>query len=145
VTRGSIAGQIKALSMIVAIEGLIPDRRLSPSAKQPAAPPIDVDIYEPEWLRERQRQAACEESGAVAEAPPVPDPEPAPNPDTDVPPLPVESNFDRNQPSLADALIPQALSRVPLATGNGFLDLLGANSSPRLPFSIKKGLFGRRR
>ena len=29
-TRGSIAGQIKALAMIVAIEGLIPDRRLSP-------------------------------------------------------------------------------------------------------------------
>ncbi len=29
-TRGIIAGQIKALSMIVAIEGLIPDRRLSP-------------------------------------------------------------------------------------------------------------------
>src|SRR3984885_7020365 len=32
VTRGIIAGQIKALSMIVAIEGLVPDRRLSPSA-----------------------------------------------------------------------------------------------------------------
>jgi hypothetical protein len=31
VTRGIIAGQIRALSMIVAIEGLIPDRRLSPS------------------------------------------------------------------------------------------------------------------
>ena len=40
VTRGSIAGQIKALSMIVAIEGLIPDRRLSPSGTQPAAPPV---------------------------------------------------------------------------------------------------------
>ena len=40
VTRGIIAGQIKALSMIVAIEGLIPDRRLSPSRTQPAAPPV---------------------------------------------------------------------------------------------------------
>src|ERR1700726_1900915 len=38
VTRGAINGQIKALSMIVAIEGLIPDRRVSPSATQPAAP-----------------------------------------------------------------------------------------------------------
>jgi hypothetical protein len=37
VTRGAITGQIKALSMIVAIEGLIPDRRVSPSAAQPAA------------------------------------------------------------------------------------------------------------
>jgi hypothetical protein len=47
VTRGIIAGQIKALSMIVAIEGLIPsrtmnDRRLSSSAgTQPAAPPVE--------------------------------------------------------------------------------------------------------
>jgi hypothetical protein len=40
VTRGAITGQIKALSMIVAIEGLIPDRRVSPSAAQPAAPRI---------------------------------------------------------------------------------------------------------
>jgi hypothetical protein len=36
-TRGSIAGQIKALSMISAIEGFIPGRRLSPSATQPIA------------------------------------------------------------------------------------------------------------
>jgi hypothetical protein len=35
VTRGIIAGQIRALSMIVAIEGLIPDRRRSPSGRQP--------------------------------------------------------------------------------------------------------------
>jgi hypothetical protein len=40
VTRGAITGQIKALSMIIAIEGLIPDRRVSPSAAQPAAPRI---------------------------------------------------------------------------------------------------------
>jgi hypothetical protein len=43
VTRGAITGQIKALSMIIAIEGLIPDRRVSPSATQPAA-----RILEPE-------------------------------------------------------------------------------------------------
>jgi hypothetical protein len=43
VTRGAITGQIKALSMIIAIEGLIPDRRVSPSAAQPAA-----RILEPE-------------------------------------------------------------------------------------------------
>src|SRR6202522_4827608 len=44
-TRGSIAGQIKALAMIVAIEGLIPDRRSSPSGTHPAAPPIKAQIY----------------------------------------------------------------------------------------------------
>jgi hypothetical protein len=43
VTRGAITGQIKALSMIVAIEGMIPDRRVSQSATQPAA-----RILEPE-------------------------------------------------------------------------------------------------
>jgi len=59
-TRGSIAGQMKALAMIAAIEGLIPDRRLS-SAKQPAAPPIEADIYKAEWLRKQQHQAAGEE------------------------------------------------------------------------------------
>jgi hypothetical protein len=39
-TRGAITGQIKALSMIIAIEGLIPDRRVSPSATQSASPRI---------------------------------------------------------------------------------------------------------
>jgi hypothetical protein len=36
-TRGSIAGQVKAMAMIVAIEGLIPDRRNAQT--QPAPPP----------------------------------------------------------------------------------------------------------
>src|SRR5580698_1236372 len=53
-TRGTIAGQIKALSMIVAIEGLIPDRRFSPPAAQPAAPPVEPDIYASKWRREQQ-------------------------------------------------------------------------------------------
>src|SRR5271155_3432609 len=49
VTRGIIAGQIKALSMIVAIEGLIPDRRLSPSVTQPTAPPVEPPFYKAQW------------------------------------------------------------------------------------------------
>src|SRR5882672_1385801 len=66
-TRGTIAGQIKALSMIVAIEGLIPsgkmnDRRLS-SATQPAAQPVKADIDPAAWFREQQHQAADEEPG----------------------------------------------------------------------------------
>ena len=43
-TRGTIAGQIKALSMIVAIEGLIPGRP-SPSETKPTAPPVKAEIY----------------------------------------------------------------------------------------------------
>jgi hypothetical protein len=41
VTRGIIAGQIRALSMIVAIEGLIPDRHFRPTVTQPTAPPVE--------------------------------------------------------------------------------------------------------
>jgi hypothetical protein len=61
VTRGIIAGQIRALTMIVAIEGLIPDRRSSSSPAQPVAPPVKPDIYAAEWLRKQQNQAADEE------------------------------------------------------------------------------------
>ena len=152
VTRGTIAGQIRALSMIVAIEGLIPDRRLFPFGTQPAAPPVQAQIYEAEWLRKQQNQAAAEEPGdavAAAEAPPaapqVPDPEPAPNPATAAPPPPPEQNFDRSQPSLPDPLIPQALNRVPAATDSGFDAFLDTTSSPRQPFSVRKSPFARRR
>jgi hypothetical protein len=37
-TRGSITGQVKALSMIIAIEGLIPDPRARSSQKMSASP-----------------------------------------------------------------------------------------------------------
>ena len=110
VTRGIIAGQIKALAMIIAIEGLIPsrtmnDRRLSPSQTQPAAPLVKAQIYTSEWRRQQQHQAAGEEPGdavAAAEAQPaapqVPEPKPVPNPAA--PPPPPDRNFDRNQPAL---------------------------------------------
>jgi hypothetical protein len=130
VTRGIIAGQIKALSMIVAIEGLIPDRRLSSSGTKPSDPPVEVDIYQPPWLRERQRQAAGEEPGdAVAAA----DPSLAPEPANDAPP---EPNSDP---------IPPPMNRVPLAEDRGFQALLDPASPSRQPFSINRGPFRRRR
>jgi hypothetical protein len=156
VTRGSIAGQIKALTMIVAIEGLIPDRRLSPSA-QPAAPPVKPQIYEAAWLR-KQQQAAGEESGdpvAAAQAQPgasqvahpdpapEPAPTPAPKPAPDAPPPPPDRNLDRDS-SLTDSLIQQRL-RVPGTTDSVLAALLDSASSPRQPFSIKKNPFARRR
>src|SRR5271156_351756 len=39
-TRNSMSSQVKALSMIVAIEGLIPDRRAVSAQNQPAPPPV---------------------------------------------------------------------------------------------------------
>ena len=52
-TRNSMSAQIKALSMIVAIEGLIPDRRAVSSEKNSAPPPTG-QIYAAAWLRKQQ-------------------------------------------------------------------------------------------
>jgi hypothetical protein len=49
-TRNSITGQVKALTMIVAIQGLIPGRR-TVSAQSESAPP---QIVTAAWLREQQ-------------------------------------------------------------------------------------------
>jgi hypothetical protein len=151
-TRGIIAGQIKALSMIVAIEGLIPDRR-SPLAAQPAAPPVKADIYTAEWLREQQHQPGGEDPGdpvaatkTEPAAPQVPDPEPtaepAPKTANDSSPF----NLDRNQTSPLNPFIkPQGLNRVPEATGIAFDAILDRANPIRLSFSPNGRFSGRRR
>ena len=152
-TRGIIAGQIKALSMIVAIEGLIPDRRLSPPAAQPAAPPVKADFYTSEWRRKQQHQAAGEEPTdpvAVAEtqstAPHVPEPEPTPEPAPKLPNETSSPNLDRNQPSIANPFInPEKLNRVPDATDYVFDTVLDKANSIRLSFSPDRRFSGRRR
>ncbi len=65
-TRNSASAQIKALSMIIAIEGLISDRRAGSSERKPAPPPAA-------WLREQQGKTG---PGPVGEedVPGVPDP-----------------------------------------------------------------------
>ena len=159
-TRGTIAGQIKALSMIVAIEGLIPsrtmnDRRLSPPATQPAAPPVDPDIYTPEWLR-KQQHASEDPGDPVAAtktqpaAPQVPHPEPAPEPKAEPAPKTANdsssSNLDRNQTSPLNPFIkPEALNRVPAATGFAFDAVLDRANPIRLSFSPNGRFSGRRR
>ena len=45
ITRGSITGQVKAVFMIIAIEGLITDRRAASARNKPAPPPVDAQIY----------------------------------------------------------------------------------------------------
>jgi len=157
-TRGSIAGQMKALALIAAIEGLIPDRRFSSSVTKPVASPVEPDIYKSAWLRKQQEQAAGEKPGdpmAAAETQPAapqpaparrgaPSPEPALSPDPQPAPAATPSPSDlesaRNQPSFVESLVSQAVNWVPQATGRGFDALLDS----RQPFSIKKGRFGRR-
>ncbi len=137
--------------MIVAIEGLIPDRRLSPSGTQPAASPVNAQIYSSQWRRQ-QPQAAGEEPGdpVVATepeppAPQVPEPEPPPPLDPNIE-RNIERSIERNHPSLASPLItPEGLNRVPAAASGGFDAALHTTSSLRLPFSPKRGPFARRR
>jgi hypothetical protein len=149
-TRGSIAGQIKALSMIVAIEGLIPDRRLSPSGKQPAAPPVKADIYTAEWLRKQQHQSADEEPGdPVAAAENQPDAPQVSEPPSERTPTPANQpspNLDRKEPSVANPFInPVRTNWVPDATGLVFDAVLNPPKSLRLSLSPDKRFSGRRR
>jgi len=56
-TRNSMSAQIKALSMIVAIEGLIPNRhddRRAPAAQKKSTPPPVHPPIDTAWLREQQ-------------------------------------------------------------------------------------------
>jgi hypothetical protein len=140
VTRGIIAGQIRALSMIVAIEGLIPTRRVSPAVTQPTAPPVEAPFYKSQWLRQQQDQAADKDPGdtvAPNEAQPgahqVPEPQPPPPP-------------EQHHPSPANPFtIPDGRMRVPDAIGAIFDSASETTMSRRLPFSLKKGPRGHRR
>jgi hypothetical protein len=153
VTRGITAGQIRALSMIVAIEGLIPDRRLSPSGTQSAAPPVEADIYSSKWRREQQHQPMGEEptdpiaaTKTQPPAPQVPEPEPIPEPATKLANDTSSPNLDRNQPSVANPFInPERLNRVPAATDRVFDAVLDKANSIRLSFSPDRRFSGRRR
>jgi hypothetical protein len=156
-TRGTIAGQIKALTMIVAIEGLIPDRRLSPPATHPAAPPVEPDTYTAEWLRKRQHQPAGNEPGdpvaptnTQPTAPQGAHPEHAPEPTTEPAPKTANGssfpNLDWNKTSPLNPFIkPEALNRVPAATGMTYDAVLDRANPIRLSFSPNGRFSGRRR
>jgi hypothetical protein len=152
-TRGIIAGQIKALSMIVAIEGLIPDRRFSTPAAQPAAPPVEAQIYTAEWLREQQHQSGGEDPGdpvaaakTVPATPQVPDPEPPAEPAPKTANDSSSSNLNRSQTSFLNPFIkPEALNRVPAATGLIYDAVLDLANPIRLSVSPNRRFSGRRR
>jgi hypothetical protein len=117
VTRGIIAGQIKALTMIVAIEGLIPDRRSNPSVTQPTAPPVEPDS-----------------------------PEPTPEPFLKTANESSFPNLDQNQTRPLNPFInPVNLNRVPAATDFAFDAILDRVNSARPSFSPDKRFSKRRR
>ncbi len=124
VTRGSISGQVKAISMIVAIEGLIPDRRSGSKNNQPAPPPSDPDIYPAAWLAGQQRKTI--------------DPQPGPAL------VDEEDKSNLVDPETAHGSAePSSFANRPSSSE----PTPSAPSAPdtRVPFSIKKNPFARRR
>jgi hypothetical protein len=101
-TRGSITGQVKALSMIVAMQNFIPDRPAVSEKKSPPAP-IHPQIYAAAW-RDPQQATTIDPQPSPAPAqqeqedsPGVPEPKLAPGSVGDPPPDPGPS-----QPSPTD-------------------------------------------
>jgi hypothetical protein len=118
-TRGSASAQLKALALIAAIEGLIPNRR---AGNKPEQKPVVPNFYQSAWLRAQQNQdanpaSAADKQGAAPEHQPAAEPPDAPPPTSEPAPT--------NPPPTAP-LMP----RVP---GAEF-----AAPDTRVPFSIKK-------
>jgi hypothetical protein len=131
-TRGNIAGQIKAMAMIVAIQGLIPDRRhpapQTQATVQPSAPPF----YQAEWVRQAKNQQ--NEQPANPEEPvPAAQATPAPKPETEETPSP--------DPIVID---PEKQNWVPEATGS-WEDAARAIEPLPLSLSMKNSFFRGRR
>ena len=105
-TRGSVTGQVKALSMIVAMQNFIPDRRAVSSEKKSAPAPPHAQIYTAEWLR--RQQATTND----------PQPNPAPGHQEDAPAVPGRPRRPGRAVELSSRLIPPASSAAePPGTG----------------------------
>jgi hypothetical protein len=147
-TRGSITGQVKAIAMIVAIEELIPDRRAGSRANQSSTTQRpEPDIYKAAWLPGQQEKSTHPEpdpAPAQTEAEPSPSqPEPTPVAPADVPPppaMPLGPAYDRRESIFVNLFHPaEGTSWAPHAS------VLNPAPDTRVPFSITKNRFGRRR
>jgi hypothetical protein len=150
VTRGSVTAQVKALTMIVAIEGLIPDRHTARRAvysEEKSAPLPKAEVYKAAWLREQEAKTTVPQPspdllrdeqelgvpdlppGAAADAPPPPG----------IPPSPVPRPvFGPNESAFANRL--NELATTPSAS---HVPLFARDT--RKAFSTEKNRFGRRR
>ncbi len=117
ITRGSMTAQMKALSMIVAIQGLIPDRRASASKSKSAPPPPEPNFYQAAWRRQQEGEnidpeptpSLAQEEDAPGLTGPEPTPEPTPEAtqglaaDAPPPPNPIPSPvFDPSDTAFAN-------------------------------------------
>ena len=138
-TRNSVTGQVKSLSIIVAILELIPDRRAVSAPKKSAPAPVKAEIYKSAWLR--KQQAANPDPTELSSRPerPAVSPAPAPNP--------TELSFRPEEPAVPTVPTQPALApRVPLAENlPPYVPPVTFVPDTRVPFSIKKNLFNRLR
>jgi hypothetical protein len=150
-TRGSITGQVKALSMIVAIEGLIPDRRSVPAQNKSAPPPVNSQIYRAAWLREQPGETIDPQPGPAIvreeDEPASPGapwkPEPTPGSAGNAPPPSGVASSPTSDPS--ESAFANRLSPSEATQSSPYARVPGSAPDIRIPFSIKKNLFGRRR
>jgi hypothetical protein len=139
-TRGSITGQVKALSMIVAMEGLIPDRRAASAQNKSAPPPVNAQIYKAAWLAEQQSKTAEPQPGpALAQEEDEPGLAEPPSYSAEDAPTPPGPTFDPSDSAVADPFHPSETTPSPLHAP------LFVAPDTRVPFSIKKNPFARRR
>ena len=99
-TRGSITGQVKALSMIVAMQNFIPDCPTPSSDKNSPPAPIPPQIYAAAWRNQEEDSPA---------GPGVPwKPESAPRSAEEAPPNPGPSQANSDDPFSSSEASPLA-------------------------------------
>jgi hypothetical protein len=129
-TRGSITGQMKALAMIAAIEGFIPDRRHSHAGKQAVTMPCNAQTGDSAWRSEDRPAAAGQSADPPASAPTKPVAPPVPEP-------PLAHNAGQFNPFV----ISQPLNRVPASAASFFDIALEVINSANQPYSAKPSEF----
>ena len=130
-----MSAQVKALSMIVAIEGLIPGRRAVSAQNNSATLPVIPPFYVSAWARTQQDQESVnpqsspaptqQEAGPDHPAAPVSEATPGPTPNL---------HQSGPLPGLLDA-----------SQTNPYGSRSAWVPDTRVPFSIKKNPFARRR
>jgi hypothetical protein len=96
-TRNGLSAQVKALSLIIAIEGLIPDRRAVAAQSKPTPPPVDPPFYVSEWMRTKKNGQSVDPQPPPSQEEASPDPQSAPGGTEDQPPIQLSSS--RPEPS----------------------------------------------
>jgi hypothetical protein len=162
VTRGNINGQLKATAMFASFGGLIPEA----SNAHPAQPTVKAHIYESEWHRKQREQEANQQSNPAVpereEEPALPSAEPAPAAAPDAQNSGLDSGHNLVLNSVHDSVLdhgPQTGSasrpvsdppRPPDTRIPTFAELASSRFTSfvpdtRVPFSIDKTRFGKRR